>query len=44
MSRKLVTELEDAEWKITVYGFLLLWTWALIALYILYILYILYFR
>jgi hypothetical protein len=33
---ELVTELEDAEWRITVYGFLLLWTWALIALYILY--------
>lgn len=33
---ELVTELEDAEWRITVYGILLLWTWALIALYILY--------
>ncbi|EAC1992503.1 TPA: hypothetical protein PRR42_000969 [Escherichia coli] len=33
---ELVTELEDAEWRITVYGFLLLCTWALIALYILY--------
>ena len=33
---ELVTELEDAEWRITVYGTLLLWTWALIALYILY--------
>lgn len=33
---ELVTELEDAEWRITVYGFLLLCTWALIALYILF--------
>ncbi len=35
---ELVTELEDAEWRITVYGTLLflLWTWALITLYILY--------